>query len=106
MSLVASSQNFLAGLEFSFIPKKIPKAQGKLLSEKIKIFGGNVIDQINQATHVLFHRDITLEEGLTSVKLTTLPESALAVNADGLSACIAQQKLLPSSQFQVCLNKF
>ena len=43
----------------------------------------------DDTTHVVFHQDITLEEGLASSKVLTLPKSAVPVNVDWLSACIA-----------------
>jgi hypothetical protein len=103
MSSVSSLPSFLAGLKFSFVPKRITKAQHKIHLEKITTFGGSVVDQVGQSTtHMLFQRDITFEEGLASLKLTALPESALVVVVDWLPACSAQRKLLSTSLFQVC----
>jgi hypothetical protein len=47
---ISSSPSFLAGLKFSFVPKRIAKAQRKILLEKITTFGGSVDDQVGQST--------------------------------------------------------
>ena len=62
--MMSESSNFLHGLKFYFITKKLVRAQHKLLVDKIKIFGGTVSDRFDKnTTHVLFPRGVDYHAG-------------------------------------------
>ena len=95
------TSNFLHGLEFYFITKKLVRAQHKILVDKIKIFGGSVSDCFNEnTTHVLFPRGVDYHAGVQYLKCTP-SETVHLVSIDWLPACIAQRKLVPATQFEV-----
>ena len=99
--MTSMSSNFLHGLEFYFITKKLVRAQHKILVDKIKIFGGTVSDRFNaNTTHVLFPRGVDYHAGLESLK-STPTETAHLVSIDWLPACIVERKILPTMQFEV-----
>lgn len=100
--MASLSSNFLTGLEFYFITKKLVKVQHKILVGKIKKFGGNVCERFNQnTTHVLFPRGVTYQCGLEYLKSTPKRDAVALVTIDWLPACIAERKLIPTTQFEV-----
>ena len=106
MAACSSTEGFLKGLCFAFVPKRITKLQQEILTEKVIKFGGHV-DSIGQdTTHVLFHESITFEKGMKSLKLSTLPKSVVAVTVGWLPACIAKHMIVSVVPFQVQLNQF
>ena len=99
--MMSESSNFLHGLKFYFITKKLVRAQHKLLVDKIKIFGGTVSDRFDEnTTHVLFPRGVDYHAGLQSLKCAPT-ETVHLVSIDWLPACIAERKVVPATQFKV-----
>lgn len=96
-----ASNLFLNGLKFHFITKKLVKAQHKILVEKIRRFGGTVSDRFDEdTTHVLFPCVVDYQAGLRSLKTTPI-ETVQLVSIDWLPACIAERKVIPTTQFVV-----
>ena len=95
--MASSSSNFLDGLKFYFITKKLEKWQHKILTEKIKRFGGTVSSHFDRSTtHVLFPREVGYQRG----------DTVVLVSIDWLSDCIGERKLVPTAQFQVRRMQF
>ena len=100
--MASFSSNFLDGLRFYFITKKLGKLQHKILTEKIKRFGGTVSSHFDRSTtHVLFPREVDYQSGMDSLKSTTVGDTIVLVSIDWLSDCIGERKLIPTAQFQV-----
>lgn len=98
--------NFLSGLEFFFVTKKLGRVQHKIILDKITRFGGAVSDRVNESTtHVLFPRGVDYKSGLDSLKLTALPDSVTTVGIDWLPECIVARKLVPTTEFEVSVVK-
>ena len=105
--MASSSSNFLDGLKFYFITKKLGKLQHKILTEKIKRFGGTVSSHFDRSTtHVLFPREVDYQSGMDSLKSTTVGDTVVLVSIDWLSDCIGERKLVPTAQFQVRSMQF
>lgn len=101
--------NFLNGLGFYFVKKKLSKLQHEILLDKIQRFGGQVTKDINNSTtHVLFSKGVNLDSGLDSTQLQQLRllrETISTINIEWLPRCIAQRKLLPTTDFKVFKEK-
>ena len=96
--MASSSSNFLDGLKFYFITKKLEKWQHKILTEKIKRFGGTVSSHFDRSTtHVLFPREVGYQRG----------DTVVLVSIDCLSDCIGERKLVPTAQsgYVVCSSR-
>ena len=100
--MASSSSNFLDGLKFYFITKKLGKLQHKILTEKIKQFGGTVSSHFDRSTtHMLFLCEVDYQSGMDSLKSTTVGDTVVLVSTDWLSDCIGERKLVPTAQFHV-----
>ena len=100
--MASYSNNFLYGLKFYFITKKLGKLQHKIHTEKIKRFGGTVSSHFDRSTtNVLFPREVDYQSGMDSWKSTTVGDTVVLVSIDWLSDCIGERKLVPTAQFQV-----
>lgn len=103
MSSTSNSLSF-DGLRFFFISKKIGKTQRQILIEKIIKFGGTIVNKISQSTtHVLLHRDVSLEDGLKYANIAELPVTVKTVKIEWVSYCIFHQKILDTSTFEVII---
>ena len=81
------------------------KAQHKTLVERIKTFDGTVSESLSEnTTHIICPRGVTYKTALTSLKISTQLKDTVPfqfVNIDWLPACIAQKKLVPTTDFEV-----
>ena len=100
-----ASQNFLEGLKFFFVQKKLSKVQHAIVREKILKFGGAVLDTFSSTmvTHVIFPRNVTLQDGLQSMRLLELPSQIVSISMDWITSCIANRKVLPTASYEVSL---
>lgn len=98
--------DFLNGLQFYFVTKRLGKVQHQILVDKIEKFGGLVNKEVSEdTTHVLFPRGVNfIENGLDAHQLQLLPSSVLFVSIDWLPMCIAQRKLIQVAAFEVTYN--
>ena len=101
--MASKSSNFLDGLEFYLITKKLVKVQYKILVDKIQRFEGNVSDRFNEnTTHArAFPSWSRLSLRPAFFPYNTPTEKVRLVSIDRLSACIVERKILPETQFEV-----
>ena len=97
--------NFFCGLEFYFITKTLVKAQHKILVERIRTFDGIVSKNLSEnTTHIICPRGMTYKTALTALNISMRLKDTVPfqfVNIDWLPACIAQKKLVPTTDFEV-----
>lgn len=99
-----AKHNLFDGLTFYFIQKKLSKVQHEIVREKIIKFGGDVVDNFSSTiTHAVFPRNVTLKQGLESMKLTVLPNHIVSISMDWVSRCIAKNKRIPTTSYEVRL---
>ena len=97
--------NIFSVLEFYFITKRLVKAQHKILVKKITTFHGTVSKSLSDnTTHIICPQGVTYKTALSALNISTQLKDTVPfqfVNIDWLPACIAQKKLIPTTNVEV-----